>query len=146
MRNEIRAFSELRMCLNFSPVCCLNVDSPGHILDCLSCADSWHCVESVPSPSAPGCFWLCDITRAVGEFLLPSHFLLQKLSTPCSFNFIRGPPNHPLQHKWLLRPLSPGHLAERTCTAALCHFQHKQQSQDSDRVKSSVYRHRCTLC
>lgn len=45
--------------------------------------------------SASGCSWLCDTTRAVGtsvllQLLQSSYFLLQKLSTPGSFHFIRG--------------------------------------------------------
>lgn len=44
----------------------------------------------------------------------------------------------PLQHKWLFRPQSPGQLAEGTCTAAFCHFQPKQQSQDSDWQRSKM--------
>lgn len=96
MRNEIRTFSELIVFCDFSPVCSLNVGSPGQVLGCLTCADSWLCVGSVHSPRASECCWLCNTTRAVGAGVLlqlfqPPCFPLQKLDTPCSFHFIRHP-------------------------------------------------------
>lgn len=74
----------------------LNVGSPGHVLGCLACADSWLCVGSVHSPRASECCWLCNTTRAVGAGVLlqlfqPPCFPFQKLDTPCSFHFIRHP-------------------------------------------------------
>ena len=137
MRNEIRSFSELTIFCDLSPVCCLNVGSAGHVLGCLACADSWLCVVSVHSLRASECSWLCDATRAVGagvllQLFLSPYFLLQKLSTLCSFHFIRCPPITPQQHKWLIRPSYTSQLAEGTCTAAVCHSQPKQHSQDSD--------------
>jgi len=136
IRNEIRTLSELTIFCDFSPVYCLNVGFAGHILGCLTLADAWLCAGSVHSPRAPDCCWPCDTTRDVGVgvllqlFLLPC-FLLQKLSTPCPFHFIRRPAVSPQQNKWLIRPSHTSQLAEGTCTAAVCHSQPQQQSQDS---------------
>lgn len=75
IRNEIRTFLGLTIFCDFSPVCCLNVGSSGHILVCLTCADSWLREGwSVCSPRVSECCWPGDTTRAAGAGVSSSSF------------------------------------------------------------------------
>lgn len=112
IRNEIRTFLGLAIFCDFSPICCLSVGSPGHVLVCPVCADSWlreGCF--VYSPRASECYWPGGTTRAVGagvllQLILALCFLHQNRSTTCSFHFIRHPPTTSQQHKWLTKALT----------------------------------------
>lgn len=104
-------------------------------------------------PKCIWCWWLCDTTRAVGTSVLlqpflPSHFLLQKLSTPCSFHFIRGPLITPCSTNGGSGPRPQVSLQKGPAQllSAISNPSSSLRTQTNRGVKWSIYEHSSTLC